>query len=198
MKTGYRVIDAMTRKPICINQDTDLKKCAQIMAEKHIGSLIVTDEKCNLIGFLSEQDIVRRVVARGINPIGVKAKEIMQKKIITITPEKDIYDALVKMRNNDIRHLPVIEGKKLLGLLTVKDVLKIQPQLFDFVVEKYHLREETKKPVGAKAKAGNCDECGEFFEELNIIKGNLLCDKCSRKEKHDLKEDIDDVEEEEE
>ena len=56
--------------------------------------------------------------------------------VVTISPEKDVFEALVTMRNNDIRHLPVVKGNELLGFLTLKDVLKIQPELFDILLEK--------------------------------------------------------------
>jgi signal-transduction protein with cAMP-binding, CBS, and nucleotidyltransferase domain len=67
--------------------------------------------------------------------------------MVIISPEKDIYDAIIKMRDKDVRRLPVIHDGELIGLLTEKDILKIEPSLFDLLVERYEIREEDKKPI---------------------------------------------------
>jgi len=71
----------------------------------------------------------------------------MIKKVITITPDVDIYEALLVMRDEDVRMLPVLDGNKLVGLLTVKDILKIEPALFELLAEKLILKEEHNKPI---------------------------------------------------
>ncbi|MBW2970751.1 CBS domain-containing protein [Candidatus Woesearchaeota archaeon] len=58
-----------------------------------------------------------------------------------------MYDSLVLMRDYNIRHLPVVHKKELVGYLTIKDILKIEPQLFELIVEKFELREEHRKPI---------------------------------------------------
>ena len=60
----------------------------------------------------------------------------MTTKLVTIEPKADIFDAMMLMRDAEVRHLPVVENKKILGFLTMKDILKIEPQLFDLIVEK--------------------------------------------------------------
>ena len=114
------------------------------MADHRIGALLVKDGD-SAVGIISDQDIVRHFLAKGINPLTKKVKDYPSRDLITIAPEADIYEALVKMRDSGIRHLPVVEGKKLIGLLTMKDVLKVEPALFDIVVEKYELMEEERK-----------------------------------------------------
>lgn len=148
MKTGYKVIDAMTTKPVSIDQATSLLDCARTMDENHVGAVVVKDDNTSL-GIITEQDIVRKVVAKGINPLVEKAKDYMEKNLVTISPDKDIYDALISMRDNNIRHLPVVEDNKMVGLLTIKDILKIEPQLFELIVEKFELKEEARKPINA-------------------------------------------------
>lgn len=148
MKTGYKVMDAMTTKPVSINQDITLLDCARTMDEKHVGAVVVKDNEQS-VGIVTEQDIVRKVVAKGINPLTEKAIDYMEKDLVTVSPDKDIYDALILMRDNNIRHLPVVEDNKMVGLLTIKDILKIEPQLFDIIVEKFELREESRKPTNA-------------------------------------------------
>lgn len=178
MKTGFKVCDAMTENPITVSSGTSLQDCAKLMAEKHVGALLVK-KKEDLQGIITEQDIVRRAVAKGIDAAKSKVAEYMETKMISISPEADIFDALLKMRELNIRHLPVIDGKKFLGLLTLKDILKIEPQLFDLLVEKFELREEERKPLNRqKASEGICQICGNYAEKVVAVDGVMMCENC--------------------
>ena len=146
MKIGYKVCDAMTMKPIIVEPDTSIKDCAKIMADNKISSLIIK-QNGNLLGIIKERDIVRTVVLENIDASKAKVSDFMIKNVVTISPSVDIYDALVTMKDYDVRMLPVLDGKEMVGLLTVKDILKIEPQLFDLLAEKLVLREEERKPT---------------------------------------------------
>ena len=67
MKTGYKVYDCMTTKPISVSSDASLEKCAKVMAQNHVGALVIKDNHLSR-GLITEQDIVRNVIAKGINP----------------------------------------------------------------------------------------------------------------------------------
>src|SRR3989338_708364 len=129
MKTGYKVYDCMTTKPISVSSEASLEECAKVMAANHVGALVVKDDHQSK-GLITEQDIVRKIIAKGINPLTKKVKDFMETKLITINSDDDIYNALIKMRDSNIRHLPVVDKGKMVGLLTLKDILKIEPQLF--------------------------------------------------------------------
>jgi signal-transduction protein with cAMP-binding, CBS, and nucleotidyltransferase domain len=180
MKSGYKVADSMTINPVSVNADLTLLECAKIMSEKHVGTVVV--KEWNYLGILTEQDIVRKAVAKGVN-VNEKVKDFMETKLITISPHADIYDALIKMRDNNIRHLPVVENNEMVGLLTIKDILKIEPQLFDLIVEKFELREESRKPINRIIPTeGICQECGEYSEKINETNGITLCENCAKQE----------------
>ena len=175
MKTGYKVGDAITKNPITIKASASLKQCADLMAKKHIGSLLV-EEKGNIVGILSEQDIVRKAVAKGTAG-KKKVKDIMQKSLVTITPDKDLFDAIRVMRDHNIRHLPVMYKNKFLGLITMKDILKLEPDLFDLLVAKFEVREE-RKILRAEADEGVCELCGEYAKEIKSVEGINVCPNC--------------------
>ncbi len=178
MKSGYKVADAMTINPISVGANTTLLECAKIMSEKHVGAVVVKDN-LHSIGILTEQDIVRKAVAKGAST-DESVKSFMETKLITITPDADIYDALIKMRDNNIRHLPVVENDKMVGLLTIKDILKIEPDLFDLIVEKFELREESRKPINRVIPTeGICQECGEYSEKVKAVDGAVVCENCA-------------------
>jgi len=177
MKTGIKVIEAMTHNPITIEPNAALKRAANMMAEMHVGSLLVK-EKDKIIGVMSEQDIVRKAVAKG-NISRYKVKHIMEEHLISIEPDKDIFEAILMMRDYNIRHLPVMSKGKFHGLVTAKDILKIEPDLFEIMVEKIELKEEKKKPIyNIQEREGICELCGEYSEELIPVDGSLMCSKC--------------------
>lgn len=159
MKTGITVHDCMTTKPIAVSESASLREAAKLMANHRVGALLVKHGE-TATGIISDQDIVRHFIAKGINPLNKKVKDCKVKELITISPEADIYDALVEMRDQGIRHLPVVEGKILVGLLTQKDILKVEPQLFDILVEKFELVEEDRK-MHAIERISKGDETAE-------------------------------------
>jgi signal-transduction protein with cAMP-binding, CBS, and nucleotidyltransferase domain len=128
----YLVRDIMTMNPISVQEDVSVKKCAEIMVEKEVGSLIVM-KKDSFAGILTEQDMVVKIVALNIDPNKALAKDIMtsSKGIINVEPSRSVYTAMILMNNNDIRRLPVIENGDLKGIVTMKDIFGIEPDLFD-------------------------------------------------------------------
>src|SRR3989338_8853887 len=143
MKTGFKVIDTMRRKVVCATPETDVLECSRLMRDERVGSLLIK-QKDKLVGIITLEDVVRQVVAMGKDPSKVHVKDVMATKLITIEPEKDLYDVMVKMKNTDVRHIPVIDSGKLIGIITLKDVLNVEPQIFDYIAEKLHTCEERK------------------------------------------------------
>ena len=182
MKTGYKVYDCMTTKPISVSSDATLEQCAKVMSKNHVGALVVKDSHQSK-GLITEQDIVRKLIAEGINPITKKVKDFMEKKLKTVSPDADIYDALIIMRDSNIRHLPVVDKGKMVGLLTLKDILKIEPSLFDLLVEKFEIREETRKPINRIIeREAICQGCGAYSEDITKVKSSLLCERCAKEQ----------------
>ncbi|MBW3003980.1 CBS domain-containing protein [Candidatus Woesearchaeota archaeon] len=144
MKTGIQVAEAMTEVPVSVSPDTYLDECAKLMARMHVGSLIVKQGD-DFLGIVTEQDFVRKAMAKNLPADLTKVKQIMKSELITISPEKDIFEALELMGEENIRHLPVVDGKRFIGFITGKDILKIQPSLFEILADKIELREEERK-----------------------------------------------------
>ena len=179
METGIKVCDAMTKQPLCIGPDTTLAECANIMRDKRIGSLLVKEEE-ELVGLITEEDIVRKGLAETSNPGSIVAKEIMTKSLVTISAEKDIVHAVSLMREFNIRHLPVASDKKLMGFLTMNDIMKLEPQIFEILLEKLSMREAHNEPANKQPTSdeGICQECGEYADQLKSKAGQLICITC--------------------
>ncbi len=179
IKTGYRVCDVMARKPIAISPDSTVKDAAVLMKNQDVGSLVVRENE-KLLGYITEQDIVHKVVAKGLDANKKKVKEIVTPDAQTIGPNADIYEALKLMAKFGVRQLPVVDKGKLVGLLTQNTILKIQPQLFELVAEKIELKEEHRKAIfGEDAIEGTCDLCGMYSEKIKQIDGQFVCERCS-------------------
>src|SRR3989338_10232697 len=175
MKSGIQVADAMTINVISVTSDFTLPECAKVMDSNHIGAVIVKDNGQSL-GIITEKVIFRKALARGVSVKKAKVKDFMETELITINPDADIYDALIKMRDSNVMHLPVVQNNEIVGLLTIKDILKIEPELFELIAEKFELKEESRKPINRIIPTeGICQECGEYTEKVREIDGTSLC-----------------------
>ena len=111
-----------SEKFITVERDTDVQTAARIMRDRRINSLLVTHGK-EIIGILTDTDMVRRVVAAGVDTLTTTAEKIMSAPIVTIEGDKTVLDASDLMANMHIRHLGVTQGGQLVGMLSVRDIL---------------------------------------------------------------------------
>ncbi|MFA5142195.1 MAG: CBS domain-containing protein [Candidatus Woesearchaeota archaeon] len=166
MKSGLRVFDAMTKKPVIVPKETSIADCARIMANENIGSLVIGSRK-KLDGIVTEQDIVRKVFANNLNANKIPISEVMVKQIFTVSPEIELSDAIQLMSDFNIKHLPVIARKHVIGYVTLKDILRVQPQLCELVVDIFSIREAANKPVFLSEKGKDktvCPTCGKITD----------------------------------
>ncbi|MBK5281959.1 MAG: CBS domain-containing protein [Nitrospiraceae bacterium] len=109
-------------KFITVERDTDVQTAARIMRDRRINSLFVTNGK-EIVGILTSIDMVRRVVAAGVDTLSTRAEQIMSAPIVTIEENKTVLDASDLMAQTHIRHLGVTQGGKLVGMISVRDLL---------------------------------------------------------------------------
>lgn len=182
MKSGIDVGDLMTRSFIWVSPETDLRKCAKTMIKKRVGSLIIK-EGTKLEGILTEKDIVWAVVKKSEKDLKtILAKDLMKRKVVTIKPSADMTDALHRMKKKKLRRLPVVENGNVIGMLTMKDILKVDPGLYEFISENMKIKEQSAKlkrseNIKTATKQGTCEECGEL-DLLYKDNGLWLCESC--------------------
>jgi len=97
-------------------------KALEIMANKDIGALLVIDEE-QLVGIFSERDYTRKVILKGKSSKKTTVGELMTSPVFTISPEKSIEECMILMTAKHCRHLPVIESGKLIGVISIRDVV---------------------------------------------------------------------------
>ena len=129
-KLGITVSHVMNRYPVMTSQNELLPKAARKMLSRNVGCLIV-QEKGILVGIITEKDIVEGAVGKELNITKSRVKDVMSTAMITISSDADLSVAIQKMKREEVRRLPVVKGKKLVGLLTIMDILRAKPELFD-------------------------------------------------------------------
>ena len=127
---GYLIGEIMEPNVLTAQPHHTIFEVAKLMADRKVGCLIIL-EKGSVIGIITEQDISRKVVSSGLNPRTTLAREIMSSRISSIHPKKRIHEAIDLMGTNEIKHLPVIENEKLVGIITSKDIVVLEPLLME-------------------------------------------------------------------
>jgi CBS domain-containing protein len=118
----------MVKKVITITKDSSVEEAVRLMNEHEIGCLIVTDNK-KARGMLTERDLLKRVLAKSKDPKKTKVEEVMSTPLISIDPDAEIEDVSRIMFQKNIKKVPIVRKDKLIGLVTLTDILRIQPQL---------------------------------------------------------------------
>ena len=111
-----------SEKFITVERDTDVQTAARLMRDRRISSLFVTNGK-EIVGILTDTDMVRRVVAAGVDTLTTTAEKIISAPILTIEEDKTVLGASDLMANTHIRHLGVTQGGKVVGMISVRDIL---------------------------------------------------------------------------
>ena len=124
-----RVSDILKSKPKqmwTIQPNATVFESLKLMAEKEIGALMIVDKKGKVVGIMTERDYARKIVLKGKTSPKTTVKEIMTpvNKMVKVKPSTSVEDCMVLMTGKHIRHLPVFEGSKFMGLISIGDAVK--------------------------------------------------------------------------
>jgi CBS domain-containing protein len=123
MSLPLLVREVMTPSVISVEASSSVRDAAQVMIERGVGSVIVM-EAGRPVGILTERDVLRRVVVKGLDPVKTKVGEVMSSPLVTVRADAYMIDASRLMAQRDIRRLLVVEGDKPVGVVTEKDLLR--------------------------------------------------------------------------
>lgn len=120
------VKDILSRKPetVIISLHAAVIDALKLMAEKNIGSVVVTDEQGNYLGIITERDYSRKVALKGKNSTATPVGEIMTTDLPPISPKDSVEHCRQLMTSQNIRYLPVFLGNELKGIISMSDVVK--------------------------------------------------------------------------
>lgn len=116
-----RIKDLVKKEVLTIESSATLMDAAEKMARLNVGLLVVVDKRGEPIGVISERDVVKAVADR--LPLVAEVGELAAKNIITIEADADVYQAAKLMRENWVRHLAVVEGGRIIGVISIRDLL---------------------------------------------------------------------------
>jgi CBS domain-containing protein len=110
--------------PITITPETTIRKAVALLAEKRIGAVVVVSAENELVGILSERDVVRSLAANGVETLSMTVAQLMTAHPITATPKTTVFEAENLMTDGHFRHLPILHEGKLIGVVSIGDVVK--------------------------------------------------------------------------
>ncbi|MEM2338233.1 MAG: CBS domain-containing protein [Candidatus Bathyarchaeia archaeon] len=141
--------DVMVTDVVTIEPNVNVRKAVRVMNDFEIGCLIVV-EAGRVVGILTERDVLKRVVDEGRKPEETRVGEVMSKPPITISPEASLETAIELMFKHKVKKLPVVEDYKLVGLITLTDLVRAQPALIQTLrrlMETYEMPKSLSKVV---------------------------------------------------
>ncbi len=134
MKTIRQILDKKGRGAFTVTSDSSVFDALKLMAEKNIGAVIVADYD-NVVGIMSERDYARKVILHGKASKDTPVKEIMTEKVLYVTPENTTDECMALMADKRIRHLPVLETGKLIGVISISDIVNAIIEEDKYIIE---------------------------------------------------------------
>jgi CBS domain-containing protein len=140
MITVGQFLEQNKRTVWTLSSNNTVRQALQLMADKNIGAIVIKDQD-KLIGIFSERDYARKVVLKGKNSTDTKLAEVMSKEVITISSDMQIDACMQLMTDKRVRHLPVVDNGKSIGIISIGDVVRLM------IDEQKYLIDELKKYI---------------------------------------------------
>lgn len=123
MASVKQILQGKGHEVWCIGPDASVYDAIEMMAAKEIGALVVMEGE-SLVGVLSERDYARKVELEGRSSKGTKIREIMTSRVAYARPDQSVQDCMAMMTEKRVRHLPIMDGDKVLGMISIGDLVK--------------------------------------------------------------------------
>lgn len=141
MKTVQQMLGGKPPGLVVISPDASVYDALRLMAEHDIGSLVVLDGD-RLTGIFSERDYARQIVLLGKSSRDTQVRDIMTQKVMCVSPDQTVDECMTLMTERRVRHLPVLEHKKVIGVISIGDVVKVmiseQQQVIEQLTQYIH------------------------------------------------------------
>jgi len=134
MLTVGQFIEQTKRATWTLSSNNTVRQALQLMADKNIGAIVIKDQD-KLIGIFSERDYARKVVLKGKNSTDTKLVEVMSKEVITISSDIQIDACMQLMTDKRVRHLPVVDNGKSIGIISIGDVVRLMIDEQKYLIE---------------------------------------------------------------
>jgi CBS domain-containing protein len=118
------ILSAKGTKVVTIEPNVKLSSAIRLLAENRLGALVVTGAEGRVVGIISERDIVRVFATHGAAAMDLPLNEVMTRKVVTCTSNDTIASLMERMTGGKFRHIPVVEADRLIGIVSIGDVVK--------------------------------------------------------------------------
>jgi CBS domain-containing protein len=120
-----KIIELVTNREVYfVRTGLTVQEAAHYMGDRNVGAVVVL-EKDRLAGIFSERDLMKRVVVDGLDPSKTRIEDVMTRELVSVDAEESYEDCLRKMKQLNVRHLPVVRAGELLGLVSLRDLLMV-------------------------------------------------------------------------
>ena len=123
MATVRQILHAKGHDVATIDPDATVYNAIKKLADENIGSLVVMDDE-KIVGIVTERDYARNVILKGKASPTTLVKDIMSTRVVCVGPEQSVEECMAVMTDKAIRHLPVLENKQLVGMVSIGDLVK--------------------------------------------------------------------------
>jgi len=171
-----QVRDVMSSPVIELDADETAHRAAELMTRYRISSIVITSGG-KAVGIVTKRDLIEKVMRLDKKPSEVKLKSIMSSPLYAVGPEESIEEAVRRMNRLGISRLVVMYKDSVHGIISLKDVLKVTPEIIELIKEQVRLR-GTASPHSEPYIEGYCDSCGEWSDMLQRVEDQYLCEEC--------------------
>jgi CBS domain-containing protein len=177
-KVTLQVGELKSDNLVSVQTEENVIEVAKLMDQKEIGSVLVR-RKGELVGIITDRDIITRVLSKGLDAATMKVSEAMSSPLMTIEENASVEDAAKKMAKHHLRRLVVEKNNQKVGLISESDIIRVDPELHFLISEqsKLEARMVPNEPH-TFTLAGFCEECGNYSARLRKIDGQWLDEDC--------------------
>lgn len=133
-----QILSSKGRDVVSIQAGSTVADVVSLLAEKEIGAVVVTDQGGGLRGIISERDVARGLATHGVRLLDTKVDDLMTRDVVTCSPEDGIEVLMSEMTEGRFRHLPVLSGERLIGIISIGDVVKHRLQELEREAHQLH------------------------------------------------------------
>ena len=135
MAAVAKILEQKGSDVIRIEGDATVLEAVQAMVDANVGALLVTGSNPNDVeGIFTERDYLRRVAVQGLTERNTRVREVMTAPLVVITPETTVEEAMALMTDRRIRHVPVVDGGTVVGMISIGDLVRLQSEEHSFQV----------------------------------------------------------------
>ncbi len=138
MDTGIKVGDCMRSELVTISENASIYEAAEKMTRQDVGCLVVTDVRDKIYALITDEDLVRKVLAK--KRLDAKVADVASKPLIGLPPDADLSEAAKLMGKKRVKRLVVFSGRDVVGLISARDIVNLSPSLYDLIAERERIK----------------------------------------------------------